>query len=191
MTAPHFRFSEPARLYGGHVDIPDIVEEMRQETFQSIFAFRTALLDQLAAEVKPARLARNTTHTAGQSSGADVQYVWLGDEPERAWKHKVPMVYFFCPIPDKVKDERKWREFIADIVHRKRLPLTVTFWDKRPPARQRLLDLPPAPDFSLETPKKVDVPGWIQFDPADPAGSCARKLAVLLRVLRDAERETA
>jgi hypothetical protein len=185
MNGSQFQFSQAAKLYATHPDIPDIIDEMRQESYRSLSEFRDALLASLAQAVKPARLGHKTTNTTGKWVGAEIQYFWAGDDTEREWKDKVPMAAIFCPLPDNAKlDERLWRYSLATISESS-LKVTIALWNKNKD-REAVIEVMrslPGPDFTFESINK-ELIVRVRLDPGDPVGSGAAKIARLLSALR-------
>jgi hypothetical protein len=182
-----FQFSEPAKLYAEHPDIPDIVEEMRQEAYKSLAEFRDALLPTLAQAVRPATLGRKVTYTVGQWTGAEIQYIWAGSDPRREWVEKVPMASFLVPVADKVKEERNWRDHLG-VISKSVLPVGLNLRPKDANQVRRVREAMEALEFAIDWQRpRVN----IDFDPSDPVGSAVPQIVRVLEALRTAANEAA
>jgi hypothetical protein len=186
MTAPAFEFSAPAQLYARHPTIPNLVEQMRQESYRSIAEFRKLLVGALTQEVEPARLCQKTTHAAGGWVGGELQYLWLGQNPDDDWNAQVGMAYFPCPQPDKGLDEKAWRDSLA-LIAESVLRLFVGYGGQDKEALRRTMSLAKRPEFHAEQTKGREFVVYLQLDGADPVGSARQQVAVLLRAIRDAQ----
>jgi hypothetical protein len=108
--------------------------------------------------------------------------MWAGSEPKHEWAAKVPMVYFFVPLPDKVKEERNQRKHL-EVISKCVLPLNMVHVTKGADRPKRIRAAVELFGFVVDWEEPVIN---IDFDREDPIESAASKIGPLLVALRTA-----
>lgn len=189
MNTASFKFTEAAELYAKNFDI---IQEIREEAFRSIADFGEKLLLQLPIELGTEHLCKKKTVSQGTYSGANIHYLWIGHDEKKEWGQQVGMAYFVTPIPERVYSEKQMQEWFGlfDLVSSHRLTIEVQYEGSSIPVRERIMDL--AQERNLGELKKKDPDRfslWIDLEPDNLVISAAKRLAVLLKAIKVAEKE--
>jgi hypothetical protein len=187
MSTEHFQFSEAAKLYAKNMDL---MLEMREETFRSIAEFGDKLLKQLPIELSKGDLCQKRTASGGAYIGCDICYLWIGLNEKEEWKQRVGMINIVLPILGKILSEYDVQSEFAvfDIASSNRIRVGVRYQGSDDDVRNRIMGLASNGILGeLVTRSPTDFILWIPFEPGDPVGSAAKRLAVLLRAVRSAQ----
>jgi len=188
MSTKPFQFSEAARIYVKNLDV---VREMREETFRNIAEFGDKLLQHLPIELGKEHLCHKKTVTQGTYAGGDIHYLWIGRDEKEEWKRKIGLAYLVFPIPGKVISEEQLSTFgIFDIVGNNRIRVMVVFEGVPKDVRDRLMSLTSNSELGElieKEPERFSL--WIDFDQTVPLVSATKRIATLLRAIRNAQKE--
>jgi len=188
MSTVTFQFSEAAKLYAKNIDL---IKEMREETFRSTAEFGDKLVKRLPIELGNEHLCMKKTASGGAYIGCGIHYLWIGRDEKEEWEQKVGMIAFVFPVPGKVLSEDNVQSEFAvfDIAAANRIGVSVKYEGSDADVRNRIMALASFDNLGeLVTKRSTDFYLWILLEPEDPVGSAAKRLAVLLRAVRSAQK---
>lgn len=186
MTARIFRFSEAAKLY---VENLEIMSQMREETYQSISDFADKVINALKNELGDDHLCQKNTYMAGAYYGAEVRYLWIGRDIKE-WT-KVSTILFIVPIPGQVINDVKHAK-VLDIVRHNKITLHVEYKGLAKKTKEKIAALSANEELGeLIRQNAEDFSIRISFDQSDPVASASKRIAKLLRAIKEAQKNDA